>query len=89
MIEEAIHVSFCYLFSGNKEITLIQISFDGNNATNPPNLMNEDIFESIKIKVERDFASFINIIYKDEHSFEAGVINKIAADKLQAVLYKK
>lgn len=78
-----------YLFSGNKDITLIQMSFDGNNATSPPNLMNEDIFERIKIKVRWDFASFINIIYSNDYNFEAGVTNKIAAEKLRAVSNKK
>lgn len=71
-----------------KEIILIQISFDGNNNINPPNVMNEDIFESVKRKVMWDIASYINIIYTDLYNFEDCDINEIAARKLYSLCDK-
>lgn len=60
-------------------ITLIQLSFDGNNRNHPPNLMNEDTFERLKHRFELRFASFINIIFTDLYRFEKCDINEKAA----------
>lgn len=68
-----------------KEIILIQISFDGNNNINPPNVMNENIFESVKRKVMWDIASYINIIYTDVYTFEDCNINRSAVRKLYSL----
>lgn len=69
-----------------KNITLVQISFDGNNTYKPPNLMNEDIFETINLTTDCKFFSFINITYSDENNFERYTINKTAARDLQMLL---
>lgn len=69
-----------------ENITLTQISFDGNNTYKPPNLMNEDIFETINLETGVNFLSFINITYSDENNFERCTINKTAARKLRLLL---
>lgn len=71
-----------------QDITLIQISFDGNNKDDPPNLMVEDIFDSIKIQCKPcNFSSFINITYSDEKTFESGTVNRKAAKKFISLLH--
>lgn len=66
----------------NKDIILVQISFDGNNIDNPPNLMTDDTFEVIKIRLNQNFASCINIVYTGKHDFKDCGINRNAAFKL-------
>lgn len=68
-----------------KNITLIQISFDGNNAYKPPNLMNEDIFEIINLKIGGNFSSFINITYSDDNNFKHCTVNRGAARELETL----
>lgn len=76
-------------FLGNEDIILIQISFDGNNIENPPNLMTDDTFERIKIRLKRKFASYINIVYTGKHSFEDCDINRNAAEKMKSLSKKE
>lgn len=71
-----------------KDIILIHISFDGNNSINPPNVMNESIFESVKRNVMWDIASYVNIIYTDMYTFEDCDINKSAVRELYSLSNK-
>lgn len=80
------HFFFISLDDQTKNITLVQISFDGNNTYKPPNLMNEDIFETINLTTDCKFFSFINITYSDENNFERYTVNKTAARDLQMLL---
>lgn len=73
---------FILFFLGHEDIRLIQISFDGNNETNPPNLMNDKIF--YKIKVQWNIGSFINIVHTDEKKFVACSTNKITVSTLRS-----
>lgn len=78
-----------FLFVEIKYIILIQISFDGNNNTNPPNVMTDEIFESVQKKVKLNIASYINIVYTDVYKFEDCKINDKAVEKLKSLLCKK
>lgn len=69
-----------------KDIRLIQISFDGNNSSNPPNLMNNDIFERLESNLGLKIKSFINIIYTDLFHFKECAINRSAVNELQRLL---
>lgn len=76
-------LSWLFFFTlENKDIILVQISFDGNNIDNPPNLMTDDTFEVIKIRLNQNFASCINIVYTGKHDFKDCGINRNAAFKL-------
>lgn len=81
-------VTFFLIFLDDdiENITLVQISFDGNNTHKPPNLMNDDIFEIINFKTGRNFSSFINITYSDENNFKFCTVNRRAARELQSLL---
>lgn len=72
-----------------EDIRLIQISFDGNNNTNPPDVMNDEIFNCVKKEVRLNIASYINIIYTDVYKFEDCKINDKAIEKLRSILYIK
>lgn len=74
-----------FLTLENKDIILVQISFDGNNIENPPNLMTDDTFEGIKIRLNRNFASYINIVYTGKHDFQECDINRNAEIKLKSL----
>lgn len=76
-----------YQIKGNTEISLVQISFDGNCSWNPPCLMDKTIFEKLKNATERNFASYINIIYTDAFHFIDCDINELAAETLMALSY--
>lgn len=76
-----------YQIKGNTEISLVQISFDGNCSWNPPCLMDKTIFEKLKNATERNFASYINIIYTDAFHFIDCDINELAAETLRALSY--
>lgn len=76
-----------YQIKGNTEISLVQISFDGNCSWNPPCLMDKTIFEMLKNATERNFASYINIIYTDAFHFIDCDINELAAETLKALSY--
>lgn len=79
----------CFFFTlENEDIILVQISFDGNNIESPPNLMTDDTFERIKIRLNRNFASFINVVYTGKHNFEKCDINRKAAYKLMSLSRK-
>lgn len=85
-------VSYCldFFFTlENKDIILVQISFDGNNIENPPNLMTDDTFEGIKIRLNRNFASYINIVYTGKHDFQKCDINRNAEIKLKSLSKKE
>lgn len=76
---------FFLILAGDTTISLVQLSFDGNNSINPPNLMNEDTFDMLKHRLELQLASFINIIYTDVYDFEDCGINKRAAIMLKSL----
>lgn len=78
-----------FLTLENKDIILVQISFDGNNIENPPNLMTDDTFEGIKIRLNRNFASYINIVYTGKHDFQKCDINRNAEIKLKSLSKKE
>lgn len=71
-------------FLENEAIILVHISFDGNNIENPPNLMTDETFERIKIRLERNFVSYINIVNTGDHNFQECDINRNAANKLKS-----
>lgn len=73
----------------NEDIILVQISFDGNNIKNPPNLMTEDTFEGIKKRLNQHFASYINIVYTGHHDFLECDINGNAANYLKELSKKE
>lgn len=81
--------SMILFFLGNEDIKLIQISFDGNNIENPPNLMTDDIVQRINICVERKFPSYINIVYRGEHDFPSCDTNSRATEELRTLLKKE
>lgn len=74
-------------FLAVKDIRLIQISFDGNNSRNPPNLIEGDIFERVQyeVKLKTGFCinSCIDVIYKDAYEFIQCEINQTAAITLE------
>lgn len=76
-----------YQIKGNTEISIVQISFDGNCSWNPPCLMDKTIFEKLKNATERNFASYVNIIYTDAFHFIDCDINELAAETLKALSY--
>lgn len=76
-------------FPGNEDIILVQISFDGNNIENPPNLMTGDTFERIKIRLKRNLTSYINIVYTGKHIFQNCDINRNAAKMLKSLSKKE
>lgn len=82
------HISIFFFPVDIKDIILIHISFDGNNSINPPNVMNESIFESVKRNVMWDIASYVNIIYTDMYTFEDCDINKSAVRELYSLSNK-
>lgn len=83
-----LYIKMYSFFVDIKEIILIQISFDGNNSINPPNVMNENIFESVKRKAMWDISSYINIIYKDMYTFEDCDINRSAVREFYSLSSK-
>lgn len=78
-----------HFFTDTKDLILIYISFDGNNNINPPNVMDEDMFESVKSETMWDIASYINIIYTDLYKFEDCDINKRAVRRLELLSNKR
>lgn len=61
----------------------MQISFDGNNSSNPPNLIDGDIFQRVNNKVNGLIYSCIDVIYKDAYEFIHCAVNKKAAITLE------
>lgn len=51
--------------------------------------MTEDTFDSIKIRLKRNFAWYINIVYTGKHDFQDCDINRDAADKLKSLSKKE
>lgn len=86
MLLSCFEMSF-HICLGNTEISIVQISFDGNCSWNPPCLMDKTIFEKLKNATERNFASYINIIYTDAFHFIDCDINELAAETLKALSY--
>lgn len=82
-------IIFIFFSLENNDMILVQISFDGNNIENPPNLMTDDTFERIQIRLKRKFASYINIVYTGKHNFEDCDINRNAANKLKSLSKKE
>lgn len=78
-----------YSLEGKDDIVLIQISFDGNNIDDPPNLMTDETFERIQKRLKRTFVSYINIVYTGKHQFQDCNINRDAADKLRLLSQKE
>lgn len=78
-----------FFLIGNEYIILIQISFDGNNIENPPNLMTDDTFERIQIRLKQRFTSYINIVYTGKHNFQNCDINRNAAEKMKSLSKKE
>lgn len=78
-----------FFLIGNEDIILIQISFDGNNIENPPNLMTDDTFERIQIRLKQRFTSYINIVYTGKHNFQNCDINRNAAEKMKSLSKKE
>lgn len=82
-------IIFIFFSLENNDMILVQISFDGNNSENPPNLMTDDTFERIQIRLKRKFASYINIVYTGKHNFEDCDMNRNAANKLTSLSKKE
>lgn len=78
-----------FFFLGKDDIILIQISFDGNNIDNPPNLMTDETLDGINIRLKQNFVWYINIVYSGKHDFEDCDINRDAADKLKSLSKKE
>lgn len=76
-------------FLGKDDIVLIQISFDGNNIDDPPNLMTDKTFERIKKRLKGKVVSYINIVYTGKHLFHGCNINRDAADELRLLSQKE
>lgn len=74
-----------HFFAVIKDIRLIQISFDGNNNSDPPNLMNDDILKSVERKVMLNIVSYIDIIYTDVYEFQKCKINDKAVKTLESL----
>lgn len=68
---------------GSMEISLVQISFDGNCSWNPPYLMDRNMFEKLQNASGMNFNSYVNIIYTDAFHFMDCDINQLAANSLQ------
>lgn len=64
------------------EICLVQISFDGNCSWNPPSLMDDNTFKSLKNSFKLNFASYTNVIYEDAFQFTFCDINWSAATEI-------
>lgn len=71
------------------DIVLIQISFDGNNIDDPTNLMTDNTFERIQMRLKRKFVWYINIVYTGKHNFQDCYTNRDAADKLRSLSKKE
>lgn len=78
-----------YHLDDKREITLVQISFDGNNSINPPNLAKGSTFATLKAEFALNLVSCIDIIYKDEYNFEKCEINEKAARNLISLSKRK
>lgn len=78
-----------HLLEEKEDVILVHISFDGNNIENPPNLMTDDTFERINMRLKRNFASYINIVYTGKYNFQDCFINRDAADKLKSLSKKE
>lgn len=66
-----------------KDLRLIQISFDGNNRLNPPNLVKGETFETLQSELGMEIASCIDIIYNDVYNFVHCDINRRAAREIE------
>lgn len=64
------------------EVILVQISFDGNFSSNPPNMMDDVLFEKLEIAVARKFNSYINIVYADGYDYTNSPFNMESAERL-------
>lgn len=51
--------------------------------------MTDDTFEGIKKRLNRNFASYINIVYTGKHDFQVRDINRNAAKKLKQLSKKE
>lgn len=71
-------------FKGETDVILVQISFDGNFSSNPPNVINDSLFRKLKKtpKVSLKLKAYINIIYADEYDYIDCEINREAREKL-------
>ncbi|XP_065943145.1 uncharacterized protein [Magallana gigas] len=71
-------------FKGETDVILVQISFDGNFSSNPPNVINDSLFRKLKKtpKVSLKLKAYINIIYADEYDYIDCEINREAQEKL-------
>lgn len=76
---------YLIFFSAINDIRLIQISFDGNNRYNPPNLITGDIFERLKNELDLEITSCIDIIYTNEYDFVDCDINRRAAKDIESL----
>lgn len=79
---------FVFLFPSEKpnlDIRVIQISHDGNNNINPPNLMKGEIFERLQTEIDLNLVSCIDIVYTDEYNFEKCKINEKAVRDLTSL----
>lgn len=76
-------------FSDKRELILVQISYDGNNSINPPNLAKGSTFETLKAEFEFNLVACIDIIYRDEYDFENCEINKKAVRNLISLSKRK
>lgn len=65
------------------DIRLVQISFDGNNSSNPPNLIDGNTFERVNNKVNGIINSCIDVVYKDAYEFIHCDVNQKAAITLE------
>lgn len=71
------------------DIRLVQISFDGNNTNNPPNLIEGDAFERVNNEVNGLVNSCIDVIYKDAYEFIHCDVNQKAAITLELLSTRK
>lgn len=78
-----------HLLEKEEDVILVHISFDGNNIENPPNLMTVDTLKRINMRLKRNFASYINIVYTGKHDFQECDINRNAANKLRKLSRKE
>lgn len=51
--------------------------------------MTDDTFERINMRLKRNFASYINIVYTGKYNFQDCFINRDAADKLKSLSKKE
>lgn len=89
LCDDITNVTEKYSLEGKDDIVLIQISFDGNNIDDPPDLMTDETFERIQKRRKRKFVSYINIVYTGKHQFQECNINRVAADKLRLLSQKE